>query len=108
MTTPLRPALLPLTAALVAVLAAAPALAQPATCVPAQRKLQEAAALRFQARQDARIGDRDRVCDTLGDAEDRYEDARDRFEDCGAGLAAIDLRGALRSVRLEKRAFRCD
>ena len=95
-----------LTAALV-VTAAAPSLAQPA-CVAAQRKLDEAAALRFQARQEARIGDRDRVCDTLGDVEDRYEDARDRFDDCGLGLAAIDLRGALRSVRLEKRTFRCD
>jgi hypothetical protein len=108
MTTPLRPVLLPLTAALLAVAATLPALAQPATCAPAHRKLQEAAALRFQARQDARIGDRDRVCDTLGDVEDRYEDARDRFEDCGAGLAAIDLRSALRSVHMEQKAFRCD
>ncbi|MGY2050333.1 hypothetical protein [Methylobacterium sp. JK268] len=106
MTPHLRLVLLPLTAALAA--AAAPALAQPATCAPAHRKMEEAAALRFQARQDARLGDRDRVCDTLGDVEDRYEDARDRFEECGAGLAAIDLRGALRSVRVEKRAFRCD
>lgn len=95
-----------LTAALAAT-AAAPSLAQPA-CVRAQRKLDEAAAFRFQARQDARIGDRDRVCDALGDAEDRYEDARDRFDECGLGLAAIDLLGALRSVRLEKRSFRCD
>ncbi|WP_407527519.1 hypothetical protein [Methylobacterium oryzisoli] len=101
-----RSFLCPLTAALV-VAAAAPSLAQPA-CVPAQRKLDEAAALRFQARQEARLGDRDRVCDTLGDVEDRYEDARDRFDDCGLALAAIDLRGALRSVRQEKRAFRCD
>ncbi|WP_018262571.1 hypothetical protein [Methylobacterium sp. WSM2598] len=106
MTRPLRPALFPLTAALL--VAAGSALAQPATCAPAHRKLQEADALRFQARQEARIGDRDRVCDALGDIEDRYEDAQDRFEACGAGLASIDLRGALRSVRLEKRAFRCD
>ncbi|ACL56345.1 hypothetical protein [Methylobacterium nodulans] len=108
MTTLLRPAFSPLAAALLFALAASPVLAQPATCGPAHRKMEEAAALRFQARQEARIGDRDRVCDTLGDVEDRYEDARDRFEECGAGLAAIDLRGALRSVRLEKRAFRCD
>ncbi|AWN47984.1 hypothetical protein DK419_17990 [Methylobacterium terrae] len=88
-------------------LLAAPALAQPA-CIGAQRKIDEAGALRFQARQDARIGDRDRVCDNLGDAEDRYEDARDRLEDCGLGVASVDLKSAIRSVRQEKRVFRCD
>jgi hypothetical protein len=86
---------------------AAPALAQPA-CIGAQRKIDEAGALRFQARQDARIGDRDRVCDNLGDAEDRYEDARDRLEDCGLEVASVDLKSAIRSVRQEKRVFRCD
>ena len=71
-------------------------------------KIDEAGALRFQARQDARLGDRDRVCDNLGDAEDRYEDARDRLDECGLRVASIDLKSALRSVRQEKRFFRCD
>lgn len=106
MTTPRRlPLGWPLAAALV--LLAGPALAQPA-CTGAQRKIDEAGALRFQARQDARLGDRDRVCDNLGDAEDRYEDARDRLDDCGLGVASVDLKSALRSVRQEKRFFRCD
>ncbi|MGE7412884.1 hypothetical protein [Methylobacterium tarhaniae] len=95
----------PIAAALL--LSAGPVLAQPA-CIGAQRKIDEAGALRFQARQDARIGDRDRVCDNLGDAEDRYEDARDRLEDCGLGVASVDLKSAIRSVRQEKRVFRCD
>ena len=93
--------------AAVLLLAAGPALAQPA-CLGAQRKIDEAGALRFQARQDARIGDRDRVCDNLGDAEDRYEDARDKLDDCGLNVASVDLKSALRSVRQEKRFFRCD
>lgn len=106
MTTPRRlPFGWPVAAALV--LLAGPALAQPA-CPGAQRKIDEAGALRFQARQDARIGDRDRVCDNLGDAEDRYEDARDRLEECGLDVASVDLKSALRSVRQEKRFFRCD
>ncbi|MCF4126468.1 hypothetical protein [Methylobacterium sp. SyP6R] len=106
MTTPRRlPLGWPLAAALL--LVAGPALAQPA-CIAAQRKIDEAGALRFQARQDARIGDRDRVCDNLGDAEDRYEDARDRLDDCGLGVASVDLKSAIRSVRQEKRFFRCD
>jgi hypothetical protein len=106
MTTPRRlPLGWPLAAALL--LFAGPALAQPA-CIGAQRKIDEAGALRFQARQDARLGDRDRVCDNLGDAEDRYEDARDRLDDCGLGVASVDLKSALRSVRQEKRFFRCD
>ncbi|KMO42340.1 hypothetical protein VQ02_03130 [Methylobacterium variabile] len=95
----------PVAAALL--LLAGPALAQPA-CIGAQRKIDEAGALRFQARQDARLGDRDRVCDNLGDAEDRYEDARDRLDECGLRVASIDLKSALRSVRQEKRFFRCD
>ncbi|MEH3147215.1 MAG: hypothetical protein PGN34_18095 [Methylobacterium frigidaeris] len=100
-------ALLRPVATVVLVVAAGAAVAQP-VCVGAQRKLDEAAALRFQARQDARAGDRDRVCDNLGDAEDRYDEARDAFEDCGLGVASIDLKSALRSIRGEKRFFRCD
>ncbi|MBE7244340.1 MAG: hypothetical protein INR63_05270, partial [Actinomycetospora chiangmaiensis] len=55
------------------------ALALPA-CLEAQRKIDEANALRFQARQEARLGDHDRVCDTLDEVGDRYDDARDAFE----------------------------
>ncbi|WP_238313863.1 hypothetical protein [Methylobacterium crusticola] len=94
-------------AAVLLLLAAGPALAQPA-CIGARRKVDEAAAFRFQARQDARLGDRDRVCDNLGDAEDRYDEARDRLDACGLTVASIDLESALRSVRQEKRVFRCD
>ncbi len=101
-TAPLRPAL-----AAILILAAGTAFAQP-VCPGAQRKLDEAAALRFQARQDARTGDRDRVCDNLGDAEDRYDEARDAFDDCGLGVASIDIKSAQRSLRSEKRFFRCD
>jgi hypothetical protein len=89
------------------VLLALPALAQPA-CPLAQRKVDEAEALRFQARQEARIGDRDRVCETLDEVGDRYADARDAFEDCGAGIVAIDLRSETRALRMAKKVNRCD
>ena len=89
------------------ILSALPALAQPA-CVSAQRKVDEAQALRFQARQEARIGDRDRVCETLDEVGDRYAEARDAFEDCGAGLIAIDLRSDSRALRAAKMVNRCD
>ena len=86
---------------------AAPASALP-SCLEAQRKVDEATALRYQARQEARIGNHDRVCDTLDEVGDRYNDARDAFDDCGAGVIAIDLRSELRALRVAKRVNRCD
>ncbi len=85
----------------------APALAAP-SCVQGQRKIEEAAALRFQAREEARLGNRDRVCDTLDEVGDRYEDAKDAFEDCGADIVAIDLRSETRALRAAKTVNRCD
>ncbi|KAB1076066.1 hypothetical protein [Methylobacterium planeticum] len=86
---------------------AAPAHALP-SCLEAQRKVDEANALRYQARQEARIGNHDRVCDTLDEVGDRYNDARDAFDDCGAGVIAIDLRSELRALRMAKKVNRCD
>lgn len=83
------------------------ALALPA-CLEAQRKVDEAKALRFRARQEMRLGDHDRVCDTLAEVGDRYDDARDAFEACGEGLVAIDLRRESRGLRLAKSINRCD
>ncbi|WP_409568092.1 hypothetical protein [Methylobacterium sp. E-066] len=83
------------------------ALALPA-CLEAQRKVDEANALRFQARQEARLGNHDRVCDTLDEVGDRYDDARDAFERCGEGVVAIDLRSELRGLRIAKKINRCD
>lgn len=83
------------------------ALALPA-CLDAQRKVDEASALRFQARQEARLGNHDRVCDTLDEVGDRYDDARDAFERCGEGVVAIDLRSELRGLRIAKKINRCD
>ena len=103
----MRQSLKPALAALGLALSLGPALAQPA-CIEARAKVDEASALRYQARQDARIGDHDRVCDTLDEIGDRYNDARDAFEDCGAGVTAIELRGALRNLRLAKHVNRCD
>jgi hypothetical protein len=94
-------------AALLVIGAAGPALALP-SCGEGQRKLQEVSALRFQARQEARIGDRDRVCDTLDEIGDRVADARDDFEDCGASVAAIDLRSESRALRAAKAVNRCN
>lgn len=88
-------------------LSLAPALAAP-SCLEAQSRIDEAAALRYQARQEARLGNHDRVCDTLDEVGDRYNDARDAFEDCGAGVVAIDLRSELRNLRIAKRVNRCD
>lgn len=85
---------------------AAPALAAPA-CLDAQRKVDEANALRSQFRQEARLGNHDRACDTLEEIGDRYADARDAFEDCGAGVVAIDLRSEARALRAAKAAHRC-
>ena len=87
--------------------AAAPAHARSA-CVEGERKVQEASALRYQARQDARIGDHDRVCDTLDEIGDRYHDAQGAFEDCGADIVSIDLRSELRNLRIAKRVNHCD
>ena len=81
--------------------------ARPA-CIEARKKVEEAEALRFQARQDMRLGDRGRVCDTLDEIGDRYNDARDVFDDCGEGVVAIDLRSELRQLRIAKKINRCD
>ncbi|ACB27343.1 hypothetical protein ABID82_002960 [Methylobacterium sp. PvP062] len=78
------------------------------SCIEAQRKVDEANALRFQARQEARLGNHDRVCDTLDEVGDRYDDARDAFERCGEGVVAIDLRSELRGLRIAKKINRCD
>ncbi|WP_264049801.1 hypothetical protein [Methylobacterium flocculans] len=86
---------------------AAPALAAPA-CLDAQRKVDEASALRNQFRQEARLGNRDRACDILDEIGDRYADAHDAFEDCGAGAVAIDLRSESRALRAAKAVNRCD
>ena len=94
-------------ALLLLVAAAGSAFALP-SCVEGQRKVEEANALRFQARQDARMGDHRRVCDTLDEVGDRYADAKDAFEDCGAGVAAIDLRSETRALRLAKSLNNCD
>ncbi|GJE37266.1 hypothetical protein KHHGKMAE_1322 [Methylobacterium persicinum] len=77
-------------------------------CLEARKKVDEAEALRFQVRQDMRLGDHDRVCDTLDEIGDRYNDARDAFDDCGEGVVAIDLRGELRRLRIAKKINRCD
>ena len=102
-----RHKLLPALLAASFVLGTASAHARPA-CVEGQRKVEEASALRFQARQEARIGNHDRVCDTLDEIGDRYHDAQGAFEDCGADIVAIDLRSELRNLRLAKRVNRCD
>ena len=86
---------------------AAPALAAPG-CLDAQRKVDEASALRNQFRQEARLGNHDRACDILDEIGDRYADARDAFEDCGAGVVAIDLRSESRALRNAKAVNRCD
>lgn len=85
----------------------ASALALPA-CLEAQRKVDEATALRVQAREAMRLGDHDRVCDTLDEVGDRYDDARDAFEACGEGVVAIDLRRESRGLRTAKSINRCD
>ena len=85
----------------------APALSA-SDCLAARRKVEEAGALRFQARQEARLGRHDRVCDTLDEVGDRYHDAQDAFEDCGQAVVAIDLRGELRALEVAKRVNRCD
>lgn len=96
-----------LASVLVGLVMTSSALALPA-CLEAQRKVDEANALRFQARQEARLGNHDRVCDTLDEVGDRYDDARDAFERCGEGVVAIDLRSELRGLRIAKKINRCD
>lgn len=97
----------PIWAALGLLLSIAPAFAG-SSCLEARAKIDEASALRYQARQEARLGNHDRVYDTLDEIGDRYNDARDGFEDCGAGAVAIDLRTELRNLRIAKRVNRCD
>lgn len=77
-------------------------------CLEAQRKVDEAGALRQQARREMRSGDRARVCDTLAEVEDRYDEARDAFESCGEGVVAIDLRREVRGLRIAKTINGCD
>lgn len=96
-----------LTAVLVGASIATSAAAAPG-CLDGRRKVEEAGALRFQARQEARFGNRDRVCDTLDEVGDRYHEAQDAFEDCGADVVSIDLRSELRDLRLAKKLNRCD
>ena len=96
-----------LTAVLVSAGIATSAAAAPG-CLDGRRKVQEASALRYQANQEARLGNRDRVCDTLDEVGDRYHEAQDAFEDCGADVVAIDLRSELRDLRVAKRLNRCD
>ncbi|MCX4197302.1 hypothetical protein OMR07_18460 [Methylobacterium organophilum] len=95
-------------ASLLASLALTSAASALPSCIEAQRKVDEANALRFQARQEARLGNHDRVCDTLDEVGDRYDDARDAFERCGEGVVAIDLRSELRGLRIAKKINRCD
>ncbi|MEE7456359.1 hypothetical protein MPAR168_15625 [Methylorubrum populi] len=105
---PLRnTALVGLAAALAGLGVASTALAAPG-CIDARRKIQEAGALRYQAREEARLGNRDRVCDTLDEVGDRYHEAQDAFEDCGADIVAIDLRSELRALSVAKRVNRCE
>lgn len=78
------------------------------SCGEGRRKVEEANALRFQARQEARIGDQGRVCDTLDEVGDRYAEAKDAFEDCGADVVAIDLRSETRALRVAKSLNRCN
>ncbi len=99
-----RPSLM---AAALALTVAAPAFAAPA-CIDGQRKIAEAEALRAQFRQEARLGNHDRACETLDEIGDRYADARDAFEECGAGVVAIDLRSESRNLRIAKTVNRCD
>lgn len=94
-------------AALAGLGVASTALAAPG-CLDGRRKIQEASALRYQARQEARLGNRDRVCETLDEVGDRYHEAQDAFEDCGADIVAIDLRSELRDLRVAKRLNRCE
>lgn len=96
-----------LTAALLGASLATTALAAPG-CLDGRRKVEEASALRYQAREEARLGNHDRVCDTLDEVGDRYHEAQDAFEDCGADVVAIDLRSELRALRVAKRVNRCD
>ena len=100
-------ALTGLTALFIGATLTSSALAAPG-CLDGRRKIQEASALRYQARQEARLGNHDRVCDTLDEIGDRYHEAQDAFEDCGADIVSIDLRSELRNLRVAKRVNRCD
>ena len=89
------------------VLSIGPAFAVP-SCLEARIKVDEALALRRQARQEAQVGNHDRACEILDAIGDRYDDAREAFDDCGAGVIAIDLRSELRNLRIAKHVNRCD
>ncbi len=78
------------------------------SCFDGRRKIDEASALRYQAREESRFGNHDRVCDTLDEVGDRYHEAQDAFENCGEDIVAIDLRSELRALRVAKRVNRCD
>lgn len=78
------------------------------SCSDGARKVDEASALRHQARQEARFGNHDRLCDTLDEVGDRYHEAQDAFEDCGDEVVAIDLRSELRTLKVAKQVNRCD
>lgn len=94
--------------AVIATAITGPALAAPACTVEAGRKVAEAGALRYQARQEAIAGNRDRTCDALDEAGDRYGDARDTLDDCGFTVSAIELRTELRAVRHLRRYYGCE
>lgn len=85
---------------------ALPALAQPA-CIEAERKMVEAGALRVQAREEAGIGGRGRVCEILDEVGDRYDDAKGLFEDCGRTVTAIEIRSSERNLDGLKRMNGC-
>ncbi len=104
MRNPLIPAVLAASFGLAAIV---PAGAAP-LCVEGERRVQEASALRYQARQEAKLGDHDKVCDTLDEVGDLFHDAQDAFRDCGADIVAIDLRSELRTLRIAKHVNRCD
>ena len=72
-----------------------PTLAAPG-CIDGRRKIQEASALRYQARQEARLGNHDRVCDTLDEIGDRYAQALVKV----AGPYLHDARASDGPVRL--------
>ena len=99
--------IIPLSVFLVAGLVAGAAQAEP-SCQKGERRVEEAQALRYQAQQEARLGNHERVCDTLDEIGDRYKDAQDAFEDCGADIVAINLRSELRTLRQAKHVNHCD
>lgn len=78
------------------------------SCLEAQSTVDEATALRHQARQELRLGNHGRACDILDEAGDRYGEAQDAFAECAAGVIAIDLRTEFRALRIAEHVDRCD